>query len=713
MLHFLDRLSPLRHCYNLVPFRLAKALGDLTLALHLSALVVIFPGVLSAAEDPETPDMLIADFEGPDYGGWTAAGTAFGAAPARGTLPNQMGVAGYRGEGLVNSFVGGDDSQGSLLSPPFKVSRRQIHFLIGGGHHPGKTCVNLLVDGRVLRTATGKSTGPNDTESLEPHTWDVADLLGKQAQIEILDRQTGGWGHINVDHLVQSDRPLQKLDERAELLARAAASVDRLRRRVVGDPERPVFHLLPPAGWMNDPNGLLHHRGIYHVFYQHNPYGDAWGHMHWGHARSRDLVFWEHLPIALWPSKRDREDHVFSGSATLDKQGRPLLFYTSIGPRDPEQWAALPADDELLSWKKHPKNPLLTEKLHGSTKVHEWRDPYVFLHAGHHYLVCGGNLNANQGAQAAVFLYRAENDDLTQWKYLHPLFIHPDKDVKNIECPIFFELSGKWVLIVSPHRAAEWFTGDLDDNLRFQSTKNGVLDRGSVYAPSVFQLDAGRRVLFGWVRDFPAGKGWNGCLTLPRELTLAPDGALLQSPVAELDRLRLPAIPNIDPASPRPLLPPASDAAETAAKTAVTPAATPASQPSPDYRALEVHASLDLNGAQECGFDLQNPGEPTPQAKIRFDGRHITLNGLSVPLPGEERPAIDLRLYLDHSVLEIYTADGQLALTRVLPTPAPTATSINPTWTFTSTPSAAANGPATLKKFQAWPLKSIWPPAKN
>src|SRR5208282_1901546 len=97
---------------------------------------------------------LIADFEGQDYGRWKVQGTAFGKSPAKGTLPNQMLVSGYRGAGLANSF-GGDDSKGRLTSPEFVISRKRINFLIGGGDQPSKTCINLLINGRVRRTATG------------------------------------------------------------------------------------------------------------------------------------------------------------------------------------------------------------------------------------------------------------------------------------------------------------------------------------------------------------------------------------------------------------------------------------------------------------------------------------------------------------------------------------------------------------------------------
>jgi fructan beta-fructosidase len=154
----------------------------------------------------EREDILIADFEGETYGEWHATGTAFGTGPAHGTLPNQMPVTGYLGKGLVNSYHGGDASTGTLTSPPVKIERRYINFLVGGGKYPGQTCINLLVDRKVVRTATGPNDKPGGSEQLDWHSWDVSELQGRTAILEIVDRHTGGWGHITVDHIIQSDR---------------------------------------------------------------------------------------------------------------------------------------------------------------------------------------------------------------------------------------------------------------------------------------------------------------------------------------------------------------------------------------------------------------------------------------------------------------------------------------------------------------------------
>ena len=150
------------------------------------------------------PDIVIADFEGSDYGKWTTTGEAFGPCPAQGTLPGQMDVTGFKGKGLVNSFYKADGSTGTLTSPPLKIERKNLNFLIGGGGYAGETCMNLLVDGKVVRTATGPNTTPAGSEKLAWHTWNVADLLGKTAVIQIVDKHTGSWGHINVDQITQS-----------------------------------------------------------------------------------------------------------------------------------------------------------------------------------------------------------------------------------------------------------------------------------------------------------------------------------------------------------------------------------------------------------------------------------------------------------------------------------------------------------------------------
>jgi fructan beta-fructosidase len=168
-------------------------------------IILLLVGLSGFAAIAQRPNVLVEDFEGSTYGAWTVTGTAFGDGPAHGTLPNQMPVNGFHGNGFVDSYNGGDESIGTLTSPPFKIERKYLQFLMGGGGWDGKTCMNLLLDGNVVRTATGPNTQPGGSEHLQPAQWDVTDLAGKIAVLQIVDDATGGWGHISVDQIVQSD----------------------------------------------------------------------------------------------------------------------------------------------------------------------------------------------------------------------------------------------------------------------------------------------------------------------------------------------------------------------------------------------------------------------------------------------------------------------------------------------------------------------------
>ena len=180
----------------------------------VASAALLFVSVLAAgspvqASQPPPPvpagDSVFADFEGDNYGGWKSEGTAFGSGPAMGTLPQQMTVSGYLGNRLASSFVGGDGAKGRLISPEFTVTRKFIAFLIGGGGWQGKTCVNLVVGGKTVRSATGPNLSPGGSERLSRSGWDAQQYAGKTAHLEIVDAATGGWGHISMDQITFSD----------------------------------------------------------------------------------------------------------------------------------------------------------------------------------------------------------------------------------------------------------------------------------------------------------------------------------------------------------------------------------------------------------------------------------------------------------------------------------------------------------------------------
>ncbi len=409
------------------------------------------------------------------------------------------------------------------------------------------------------------------------------------------------------------------------------------------DPERPVYHFHPPANWNNDPNGTLFYRGWHHLFYQLNPYGSEWGHMHWGHARSRNLVDWEHLPIALGPSEELGELHVFSGAAIVAADGRPRLFYTSIGKRDPEQWMAIPADDELITWRKYEHNPVLTTALHGAHTVYDWRDPFLFHEGDQPYMVCGGNASGwRSGGTAEVQLYRALNEALTEWKHLGPVFEDRDRETMNIECPNLFPLESKWILITSPHKACEYFVGALDvARTRFVPETRGTLDAGPAYASNISVDDKGRTLLWLWAKTAtPAGKGWNSAMLLPRILSLTPDGYLNQRPAPEFEKLRADAVE----------LPATPLSEQTAVLERV------------QGDCLEIEAEWTAGDAAEFGFELRRSeaGKAgvavtvTPRSAALTVGPHQTKIG--------RLKRYKMRLLLDKHMLEVYINDGLAAM---------------------------------------------------
>ena len=226
-----------------------------TRILHttITAIAVFAAGLAFATA---ADDILIADFEGTNYGNWKVEGKAFGTGPAKGTFPGQMEVTGFQGKGLVNTFLGGDEPTGKLTSPEFTIEREYLKFLIGGGGYAGKTCMNLLVDGKVVLSATGPNTEPGGSEDLNWENWDVRKYKGQRAVIEIVDAASGGWGHINVDDIRQSDTPAKKRPAAARrsqpappLAAQFPRGLGRLRRQAPGQrqPGQAALRLAQPA----------------------------------------------------------------------------------------------------------------------------------------------------------------------------------------------------------------------------------------------------------------------------------------------------------------------------------------------------------------------------------------------------------------------------------------------------------------------------------
>ena len=333
------------------------------------------------------------------------------------------------------------------------------------------------------------------------------------------------------------------------------------------DETRPAYHFHSPAQWMDDPNGVIWHKGYYHMMYSLNPETDKYragmvyktgssvwktsdpdwtgGITVWGHARSKDLLHWEHLPVALYPETDNGEYYIWFGCTAINDEGVPVAIYTSIGyeDRNPTDSAIQHiwfGDDDLIKWKPGTDvNPIMTEELHQGKKVWEWRDPFLFRQNGKAYLILGGKEDAEDGGKAAVFLYEALNAAFTKWSYKGVLFEFPDPGLRSCECPNIVQLGEKWVIFVSPHGPVQYFVGDLDaEKCSFTWEKCGYVDRSThFYATNVIEDGSGRKLLWGAIEGFENHSGWNGVNSLPREICLDGDGTLIQKVAGEICNL--------------------------------------------------------------------------------------------------------------------------------------------------------------------------------
>lgn len=338
-----------------------------------------------------------------------------------------------------------------------------------------------------------------------------------------------------------------------------SASTDELQKKLAADPLRPQFHLLPAKNWMNDPNGPIYWQGHYHMFFQYNPGAAIWGDMHWAHAVSEDMIHWRHLPIALAPTPGWHDaDGCFTGSA-VDDHGTATILYTGVKRAPLEratlrdghnnfrevQCLATSSDPQLGTWEKF-KQPVIEPP--DDLTITGFRDPFLWRHENHWLLgVAFGH--AKKGG--CVRLYRSK--DLRSWEYLHELasgkwtekeLTNPVDSGEMWECPDFFPLGKKHVLLYSTAGQVIWESGELDPkDLKFHSEKRGFLDHGAYYAQKT-QLDAdGNRILWGWIPEKRPDSeliaaGWAGCMALPRTLSLFTDGELEMGIAPEARALR-------------------------------------------------------------------------------------------------------------------------------------------------------------------------------
>ncbi|MDX9883341.1 MAG: glycoside hydrolase family 32 protein [Prolixibacteraceae bacterium] len=413
---------------------------------------------------------------------------------------------------------------------------------------------------------------------------------------------------------------------------------------------RPQFHFSPEKNWMNDPNGLVHYEGEYHLFYQHNPFGPEWGYMHWGHAISKDLVHWEYLPIALQPDNGSKEKEyatAWSGSGLIDHNNicgfqkdsvkTMLLFYTSYQCGQRLAYST----DKGRTWNKYENNPLIP-----FDETDDARGPKVFWHpaSGKYVMALYRKPNGNE-SQKGISFYTSS--DLFNWEYKShiPGFY---------ECPDMVELSvnrrqdeKKWVLFDGD---GSYIIGNFDGEKFTPESPKQKSDYGkNYYAAQTWnniQETDGRDIQIAWMKggEFP-GMPFNGQMSFPCELSLekSKDGIyLLRNPANEIETLHLKqeswVQKNIIPGLDKNLV----------------------SRIKGDC--LHIKGVFDIKTSDNFGFLLRN-GKATQGAEVSFNTKNNVLNCLGQQVIVEPiGHKLQLEILLDRSSVEVFVNGGKTVL---------------------------------------------------
>lgn len=417
---------------------------------------------------------------------------------------------------------------------------------------------------------------------------------------------------------------------------------------------RPEIHFTPIRNWMNDPVGLIYFQGNYHLFYQYFPYEKYWGTMHWGHAVSKDFIRWQHLPIALYPSRLEDCNGCFSGSAAEDG-GKMYLFYTGVHYDKVKKDNIHVSENGLFtscqigmissdgfSFDNNEKKlliPALTDPELGS-RVHT-RDPKVWKDSEGWHMVLGSQ-SEQQGKLIGQILFYKSVNGIT-WTFQN-CFRMPD--VEMIECPDLFQADGSWVLLVSlmgrgmgeePEHISYGAVVNFDaesGELQAESSTFLPLDAGmDLYAAQTMKDEQGQNVMLAWVR-MPQpidGEQWIGMYTLPRIVSVR-DGRLWYA-----------------------VHPLVKEQFSISCR--------------PEYfvrGAVRMEAELEVNGRIEIGgYEIKRTGTMlyTDRTNVFPKDAERWLRKTQSRLSGGR---CRLEIYVDHGIIEIFVNDGEMVITQVV-----------------------------------------------
>ncbi|MEK7953986.1 glycoside hydrolase family 32 protein [Luteolibacter sp. Y139] len=567
-------------------------------------------------------DIVINDFESAGYGAWRKDGTAFDEGPARGAslatleITNAVGSGVACSENFNSGTTGGNDvPQGRLTSQEFEIQRKYISFKIGGGDYERHACMNLLVDGEIVKSATGRNS-----DAMYAASWDVTKWAGKKAKIELVDEASGNWGHILADQLVQTDAP---------------AVLPVVTTPVYREAARPLYHFtarqwtmdrLNPGmrqeGWLNDLNGMIFYKGEYHMFAQ------RWNKC-WIHAVSKDLVHWTELPPAFWEEELDSA--VQSGSCVMDMKNTSGLGQPGKEPPMVAVWSRNDNRTQCLSYsldsgrtfKHYEKNPLF---------VFPERDPKIFWHAPSNKWV----MVMYGSGQYHIFT----STNLLSWK-------NENNPIPNaFECPDFFELpvegtsTKKWVLV---HADGKYSSGAFSGTKFTEETDRFLMDIGGdpFYATQTFnntETGDGRRIQLAWMRgsNFP-GQPFSQQVTFPCELKLKNTRAglrIFRQPVREISLL--------------------ADQVKNVPCGKLTPGeVTTICETGEAYR---IEAEVDIPANASVVFNVRGTA-------VRLGKNELRVNDRSAKIPEDVKK---VEILVDRASLEVFVNDGEISCTRIL-----------------------------------------------
>ena len=478
------------------------------------------------------------------------------------------------------------------------------------------------------------------------------------------------------------------------------------------DPYRPLYHFSSPENYMNDPNGLCQWQGRYHMFYQFRPIGVD--RVHWGHTVSDDLIHWRDLPIALFP---DVERDCFSGQ-TLVEPDRVIAIYHGTQSGNA---IATASDPLLLNWNKHPGNPVIPGDNQGTTGAdiasgsrdgarYRVFDPCIWKETDGYYSVSGTFQDGERGIDAVGVDHLFRSVDLERWEYLGPLmedgfFAEPGEDAA---VPNFWPIgNGKHMLLLFSHkRAGRYYIGTYDtDAHRFLPESHGRMNYGpwvvgSLHAPSATIDDSGRYLGIFNTHSGRSTDDTDEMMTLPRHYWLDSANALQMAPVEEVESLR-------------------SD------RRSIDSVTVSANQEVPldgiGGKSIEIRATIDPGSAREVGLYVLRSPDGAERTRISLypnDHRRFDTSSLQIDVseastsrdvlarsaeigpialnPGE---LLDLRVFIDRSIVEVFANDRQCLTIRVYPERDDSrGVSI-----------FARGGDAALVSLDCWQMLSIWP----